>query len=513
MKKKRDFFRTLMGVLTVIILSAACFTGCLQEGATAYDIAVAGGFPGTQQEWLESLQGKSAYDIAVEKGFSGTEEEWLESLKPAATIPLLPKSAYDIAIENGFTGTEAEWLFSLSGKSAYETAVANGYKGTETEWADSLKIGDVALEELYEFYKIENPEVTLDEFVTKFFAFQHDPSSVAAQTALRSAVSIRTVAPGTTTVMAGAGVILDVNYTTGVAYIVTNYHVLYENGLSIDIRLCPFGKEFFSADLDFSVKADFVGGSVIKDIALLKTRASETFKSTEYRAAVIADSNKANIGETVIAVGNPDGAGLSATKGVLSVDSEYIELAQLNNTLTQVAHRVFRIDAAINGGNSGGGLFNINGELIGIVNAKMVDVKIDNIGYAIPSNIALGIVKSVMDESKQDGKFVKYLIGITTQIMDSHAVLKEGTMRIQETLEVVKLEPDAPSQGIVQLGDVVLSAKLGALAEIEVTRNFMLSDYLYAARPGDELVLTVLRGGVNTVLEPIIISASSYTDL
>ena len=98
---------------------------------------------------LDGANGKSAYEIAKAGGYKGSESEWLESLKGANGVN--GKSAYEIAKDGGYTGTEAEWLESLkgangtngtngvNGKSAYEIAKAGGYKGTETEWLASLK--------------------------------------------------------------------------------------------------------------------------------------------------------------------------------------------------------------------------------------------------------------------------------------------------------------------------------------------------------------------------------------
>ena len=122
------------------------------NGKSAYEIAKAGGYTGTEEEWLVSLKGadgtngtngKSAYEIARDGGYTGTEAEWLESLKGANG-----KSAYEIAKAGGYTGTEEEWLESLkgadgtngtNGKSAYEIAKDGGYTGTEEEWLESLK--------------------------------------------------------------------------------------------------------------------------------------------------------------------------------------------------------------------------------------------------------------------------------------------------------------------------------------------------------------------------------------
>ena len=114
------------------------------------------GTPGTPgAQGAPGATGASAYEIAVANGFTGTEAEWLAALKGNDGTPGTPgaagaagKSAYEIAVANGYTGSETEWLASLegtpgtagaAGKSAYEIAVANGFTGTETEWLASLK--------------------------------------------------------------------------------------------------------------------------------------------------------------------------------------------------------------------------------------------------------------------------------------------------------------------------------------------------------------------------------------
>ena len=157
------------------------------DGKSAYELAVANGYTGTEVEWLASLagetgasgaDGKSAYDLAVEKGYQGTLEEWLTSLVGVKGADGANgadgkdgvngtngkdgkdgidgsngKSAYELAVENGFEGSLSAWLDSLvgedgedgvdgingtNGKSAYELAVENGFKGSITEWLASL---------------------------------------------------------------------------------------------------------------------------------------------------------------------------------------------------------------------------------------------------------------------------------------------------------------------------------------------------------------------------------------
>jgi len=129
------------------------------DGKSAYEVAVANGFVGTESAWLASLKGtngtngtngvdgvdgddgapgKSAFEVAVDNGFDGDEEEWLESLN--GTDGVNGKSAYELAVDAGFEGTQQQWLDSVvNGASAYGVAVENGFEGTEAEWLTSLK--------------------------------------------------------------------------------------------------------------------------------------------------------------------------------------------------------------------------------------------------------------------------------------------------------------------------------------------------------------------------------------
>ena len=109
----------------------------------------------------------------------------------------------------------------------------------------------------------------------------------------------------------------------------------------------------------------------------------------------VFDSEMINVGESAIAIGNPEGNGFSTSLGIVSVDSEYIEMTGADG-VTNVEFRVMRIDTAVNGGNSGGGLFNSKGELIGIVNAKIQSTTVENIAYAIPSNLAAAVADNII---------------------------------------------------------------------------------------------------------------------
>ena len=112
------------------------YSGVVWAGLSAYDVAVAEGFVGTEAEWLTSLEGLTAYEVAVAEGFVGDEVAWLASL-----VGPVGDDAYEVAVTEGFVGDRDAWLASLvgpQGDTAYEVAVAEGFVGTEAEWLETL---------------------------------------------------------------------------------------------------------------------------------------------------------------------------------------------------------------------------------------------------------------------------------------------------------------------------------------------------------------------------------------
>ena len=171
------------------------------------------------------------------------------------------------------------------------------------------------------------------------------------------------------------------------------------------------------------LNATFVGGSADNDIAILKierenlsTELAELFfDSNYYVPATLGDSSTIVGGEDVIAVGNPlipdtsdavtvDQAEaayikalcMSTTNGVVSVVSEENTMGSIIDSSVPVTMRLMRVSAAINSGNSGGGLYDLYGNLIGIVNSKIASSNYDNVGYAIPINTAVAVAEQVI---------------------------------------------------------------------------------------------------------------------
>lgn len=187
---------------------------------------------------------------------------------------------------------------------------------------------------------------------------------------------------------AGSGVII-----TSDGYIVTNNHVIAGSGNGksvadkITVRL-KNGEEY---------EAKLVGTDSSSDIALLK------IETTGLTPVVFGDSDKIIVGEGVVAVGNPLGElGGTVTNGIISALDRAIDVDGTTMNLLQT-------NAAVNPGNSGGGLFNMYGELIGIVNAKSSGSGIEGLGFAIPSNDVLNIVEQLRNYGYVRGRV---LIGV-----------------------------------------------------------------------------------------------------
>ncbi len=178
-------------------------------------------------------------------------------------------------------------------------------------------------------------------------------------------------------------------------------------------------------DSQYKVNATFVGGSADNDIAILKVErdnisselAEVFFDSGNYFEASIGNSSDLVGGEEVIAVGNPlipnlrsdmtigqyeqayvDALVLTSTAGVVSAISDETKFESLIDASQATKMRLIRVDAAINSGNSGGGLYDLYGRLVGIVNSKIASSNYDNVGYAIPVNIAAGIADQVISQ-------------------------------------------------------------------------------------------------------------------
>ena len=225
---------------------------------------------------------------------------------------------------------------------------------------------------------------------------------------------------------AGSGVILTTD-----GYIVTNYHVV-EGAQQITVTLHD----------DSTYTATVVGSDQQSDIALLKIDA------TGLTPAVLGDSDNVQVGEVVIAVGNPMGTlGGTVTDGIVSALNRDISVEGNEMTLMQTS-------AAISPGNSGGGLFNTNGELIGIVNAKYSDEDAEGLGFAIPVNTMKTVVQDLLENGYVTGRPA---LGITViTVGDVQTAMQYGVSSLGVYVNSVDEGSGAEAAGM-KAGDRIVS--------------------------------------------------------
>ena len=265
------------------------------------------------------------------------------------------------------------------------------------------------------------------------------------------------------------------------------------NGISDDISIYLYGSEIQSK----AIKATYIGGSLYYDIAVLRIEDSEVLKASSACAVDIANSDDVAVGDSAIAIGNAQGLGISSTSGIVSVDSEHITMTAADGK-TSVSFRVMRVDTAINSGNSGGGLYDDNGNLIGIVNAKIVYDGVENIGYAIPSNVAASIAENIIHYcyGTNTERVQRAMLGITVSTTDSGAIYdtETGMIRIKETVSVYEVSSGSLADGVLQPDDVLISATLNGNTT-EITRQYHIIDMMLDVRANDVVALNILRNG------------------
>ena len=264
---------------------------------------------------------------------------------------------------------------------------------------------------------------------------------------------------------AGSGVIISQD-----GYILTCAHIV-SGATSVKVQL---------NGSDESYDATVVGQDSTSDIAVLKIDA------TGLTPAVIGDSDALAVGEVAVAVGNPLGTlSNTVTDGIVSALNRQVTVQNNDMTLIQT-------DASISPGNSGGGLFNGNGELIGIVNAKSSYSEAEGIGFAIPINTAMEIGQQLIE----NGSVARPALGVKiVDVTDSQTAQQLGVSTMGVYVVEVTKGSGAEAAG-VQAGDRVL-----AVDDTAVSDSSALKNYLKDKSIGDTVNLQVERDGKVQTLE------------
>ena len=263
---------------------------------------------------------------------------------------------------------------------------------------------------------------------------------------------------------AGSGVIISQD-----GYILTNNHVI--NGAnSVKVRLRD-GTEY---------DATIIGSDSDNDIALLKVNA------TGLSPATFGDSNSLAVGDYVVAIGNPLGElGGTVTDGIISALARKVTIEDTQMTLLQT-------NAQVNPGNSGGGLFNANGELVGIVNAKQSATEVEGIAFAIPINNVLDILSDLKEYGYVTGKVD---LGIDfTDITSDETAFYYGVNQTGCYVLSVDSGSNAEKAGVTR-GDLVTKVN-----DTDVSTSEDITTALEKAEVGDTVTFTVSRRGTSKTI-------------
>lgn len=271
----------------------------------------------------------------------------------------------------------------------------------------------------------------------------------------------------TTSAASGSGFIL-----TADGYILTNYHVI-EGSSAVTVTMYD----------GTGYEASVVGYDESNDIAVLKIDAQGL------TPVVLGDSEQMHVGDPVVAIGNPLGElTFSLTQGAISAMEREITMSN------GVSMNLLQTDCAINSGNSGGALFNLYGEVIGITNAKYSgngsdnNASIDNIGFAIPINSIRSIVESIIEK----GYISKPYIGVSVTNVSAEA----QNYGLPKGAAVVSVVKDGPAEEAgLQENDIITTVN-----GVQISDRTELGNIVRESSVGDTLELTVYRQGTTLTI-------------
>jgi serine protease Do len=269
----------------------------------------------------------------------------------------------------------------------------------------------------------------------------------------------------------GAGFIIDKS-----GYILTNCHVI-DSAIAVKIATYD-GREY---------RAKIIGKDSRSDIALLKIDSD-----TDLPCAQLANSDRIEIGDPVIAIGNPFGLGKTVTSGIVSFKgrdlSKQIAALEMGGDLVYY----LQTDAAINGGNSGGPLFSYNGEVVGMITVFLSDgFRSTGINFAIPSNM----LKRAINELKDHGKLQRSWIGISVSSL-TRKVMQAFGFEKQFGCVITMIDEHSPAANAgLQVGDILV-----ALNDEFISENTNLEFLLNNLPIGKVVSVQIIRNGVSMKL-------------
>lgn len=265
---------------------------------------------------------------------------------------------------------------------------------------------------------------------------------------------------------AGSGIIISKD-----GYIITNAHVAENDTYVVSKLMVSVNTTDPSDGSSISTKyeAKLIGSDTDTDLAVLKIEADGL------HAATLGDSDKLCLGDDVVVIGNPLGLETSVSKGVVSgLDRQVYD----DNSISAI-----QTDTAINSGNSGGGMFNMYGEVVGVVNMKLVNDNAENLGFAITINDAKSVINDLITKGYVSGRPI---LGITClQVSDYLGAVQNMTPGLLVT--------DIDRSMAIADSGLVVGDTITAINGTEVRSVDEVSEVIKDMKPGDKVTATVIR--------------------
>ncbi|EMR06421.1 Serine protease Do-like HtrA [Bhargavaea cecembensis DSE10] len=273
----------------------------------------------------------------------------------------------------------------------------------------------------------------------------------------------------------GSGVIIKKNDES--AYIVTNNHVV-EGASKLEVSL----------ENGERAEAELVGADALSDLAVVRVDAN----LVDAEPLAFGDSDALRAGDSVVAIGNPLGLELSrsVTEGIVSATDRSISV---DTSAGEWEMNVIQTDAAINQGNSGGALVNMNGEVIGINSLKIGGSGVEGLGFAIPSNDVVPLVEEMMESGHVERPYAGISMYDVAQIPRGYL---EGLPNdISQGVYIAGVDPEgAAAKGGIKEGDVITAIDGEEIEDGQALRRYLYSEL----EVGDQAVFTVYREGKKT---------------
>jgi len=283
-------------------------------------------------------------------------------------------------------------------------------------------------------------------------------------------------------------------------FILTNAHVVSDNGVRADSVKVVFKTQSGSGTDTTTVAATVVGVDETSDVALLKV---DPAKAPALNPLPLGDSSKAQVGEPVVAIGNPLGFDFSLTSGIVSATDRNLQSPNGSTISNGI-----QTDAAINEGNSGGPLIDSSGRVIGI-NEQIASQSGGNqgLGFAVPIDTAA----SVMSQIEKTGNVTYAWLGVSGETVSPDVAGALG-LNVSQGVLVAGVESGSPAakagirggQRQVALQNQVYVTGGDVITQIDgraVSSNEQLSSIILSHKPGDQVTVTVVRGSSTTTLK------------